>query len=475
MKHNRQFLICKQQLAKPNFDFVELGKGFYLNYHTNLSIKLSQCGDNILLGLAFKSISGNIKDDLNKVNHSNVSLMTSDWSGRWLLIIKGNLYLDASGMLGCYYGQCDKGLVVSSSLSLIAEHYDFKPRTDYQKISYGNSMNWFPPPLTIFHGVRKLLIGHYLSIEEMKVHPVIVRKSDFSQLNQDEIYAELASRLKEIIANISSDFGKEVYLPLTGGYDSRTLLSAFLVQQLPFTAFLFGHDNLSFADATIPRQLADKHDFPLFFIDRVAGFNQEKYQQYIEHSAGQAADAGVLFYANGQYEPLVKKSKVAKKIIIRGGVWEVGRKKYTTSGINESLSCETDILANLAQSFPIIKQSNLHKQSIEQWVSHTKNTYSVLGFRDRFYLEQRISGWLSSLEQAADITDFERIHPANCQDIIELLSLAQRHPQPEIIARLKPELLETPFNPRALVELPYRLYNFLRRRYQQIRNGCSNR
>lgn len=471
MEHNRQFLICKQQLTKPSFDSIELGKGLYLNYHTNLSITVSRCRHNILIGLAFKSTRGNINDDLNKLEQGNVSQVTSDWSGRWLLIVKGNLYLDASGMLGCYFGQHNNELIISSSLSLMAECFDFKKRVDYKDISYGNPMNWFPPPLTPLDGVRKLLVGECLAIHEKRVLPAIVRENDFSRLNQDEIFSELANRLKEIVTNISLQFGEQVYLPVTGGYDSRTLLSAFLAEELPFTAFLFEHDNLSFADASIPQKLAHKHKFPLSFIDRIGKFDQEKHNQYIEHSAGQAADAGALFYSYGQYEPLSKKSKAAKKVIIRGGIWEVGRKKYTTSGINEDLSCEKDILINLEQSFPIIGQSNLHKESIKLWISHTKNTHSVLGFRDRFYLEQRVSGWLSSLEQAADITDFERIHPANCQDIIALLSLAQCHPQPEIIARLKPELLETPFNPRALAELPRRFYNYLRRRYLQIKSS----
>jgi len=471
MEHSRQFLICKQKLLKSNIRCFELHNGFYLNYHKDLSFKVSRCNNNILLGHAFKSLPGSIAKDLNILTERNISSVTSDWSGRWLLIVKDILYLDASGMLGCYYGKHQGKLVVSSSLSLMAESFDFKLRNDYEDISFGNPMNWFPPPLTIFHGVRKLLVGYCLPIYEAKILPVAIRKSDFDQLNQDEIFSELAKRLKEIIANISSEFGKEVYLPITGGYDSRTLLSAFLADKLPFTAFLFGHDHLSFADNNIPNKLADKHNFTLFLIDRLGEFNLNMYRKYKMHSAGQAADAGVLFYSYGQYEPLSKLSNAKNKVIIRGGIWEVGRKKYTTSGINESLTCEKEILVNLEQNFPIIRQSNLHKESIKQWISHTKKTHSVLGFGDRFYLEQRVSGWLSSLEQAADITDFERIHPANCQDIIELLSLAQCHPQPKIIARLAPELLETQFNPKSLLELPYRLYNYLRRRYMQIRSS----
>mgnify|MGYP003666460558 FL=1 len=458
MEHKRQFLICNKEFSHTNFNHVTLLSGFSLYYHTDLDVAFSNCKVNVLIGSAFKSTQGTISNDLNTINTDNIADITSDWSGRWLIIIGNSLHIDPGGMLGCYYGLQAGEPVLSSSLALLNEIFSFEKNNDYKDIKHGNAMNWFPPPLTIFNGVKKLLVGQAININEGTIKRAGKRENKFKHLAQSEIYTTLAIRLTTIVKNVSQVYGEEIYLPLTAGYDSRTLLAALLNSQTSFSAFLFEHENISAADKKTPVILAQKFNFLFSFIKRSNTFDKAKYNEYIEHSSGQAADAGILFHAYDQYEPLKSKSHSKKKIILRGGVWETGRNFYPT--IDNALTLEEDILANLKPRFPILRESKLHEESVKLWIQHTQATHSNLSFRDRFYLEQRVSGWLAALEQAMDLTSFDRIHPANCQDIIDLLALTEFNPQPKIIQELQPKLLETAFNPRSLKEILKDFYYF---------------
>lgn len=456
MEHKRQFLICKSQETFIDFYCIELSTGFFLYYHRTLEVTLSECKKNVLIGASFKSIKGSISADLNDMNSKNYNDLTSDWCGRWILIVDNKLHIDPAGMLGCYYSLQNDTSVISSSLALLNELYSFKQDSDFRDIKHGNAMNWFPPPLTKFIGLRKLLVGESFCLDKGSIEQVGRKENNFKRLSSDEVYKELADRLATIVCNISTKYGDEVYLPLTAGFDSRTILAALLERNVSFSAFLFEHDGISNADKNIPPILSKKFNFPFFFSKRINEFDQEKYNEYMENSSGQAADAGILFHSHGQYEPLENQSTNKNKIILRGGVWEVGRNFYPT--ISNLLSKEEDIVANLKGLFPILKESILHEKSIRLWVQHTQATHSSLNLRDRFYLEQRVSGWLAALEQASDLTGFDRIHPANCKDIINLLSLSVLNPQPHIIEKLKPELLKTPFNPTSLKEYCRELY-----------------
>lgn len=456
MEHKRQFLICKRKEQLKDFSLIELSTSFFLYYHRDLDVTLSHCKMNILIGSSFKSIKGSISADLNEMNSENYNNLTSDWCGRWILIVDNKLHIDSAGMLGCYYSIQNDTPVISSSLALLNELYSFKQDIDFKDIKHGNAMNWFPPPLTKFVGLRKLLVGESICLDKGTIEQVGKKENNFKHLNSGELYKELAARLATIVSNISTKYEDEVYLPLTAGFDSRTILAALLERNVSFSAFLFEHDGISNADKNIPPILSKKFNFPFLFIKRTNTLDKEKLKEYIDNSSGQAADAGILFHAHGQYEPLENQSTEKTKVILRGGVWEVGRNFYPS--ISNSLLKEEHIVDNLKGLFPILKESPLHEKSIRLWVQHTQVTHSCLNFRDRFYLEQRVSGWLAALEQASDLTKFDRIHPANCKDIIDLLSLSALNPQSQIIKELQSELLKTPFNPKSLKELCKNLY-----------------
>ena len=98
--------------------------------------------------------------------------------------------------------------------------------------------------------------------------------------------------------------------------------------------------------------------------------------------------------------------------------------------------------------------SSAHFAGIAEWVEWAATTsYTGLDWRDRLYLEQRIAGWVSSIEQALDLTSYERLYIANCHTylatVLTLPESARRDGQhhTDLIGRMAPELLRFPFNP----------------------------
>ncbi len=76
-----------------------------------------------------------------------------------------------------------------------------------------------------------------------------------------------------------------------------------------------------------------------------------------------------------------------------------------------------------------------------------------LDWRDRFYIEQRMGGWLSSKEQVYDMATLERVpllNAARTYGLLLGLDEARRlesGAQVELLERLAPNLLRYPLNP----------------------------
>ena len=86
-----------------------------------------------------------------------------------------------------------------------------------------------------------------------------------------------------------------------------------------------------------------------------------------------------------------------------------------------------------------------------QWVAQTPQV--KLDWRDRYYIEQRLAGWLSCTEQALDIVNIPRLVPANMSLFYNvMLNLPQdirktKVQMTDLIRYLSPELLQVPINP----------------------------
>jgi hypothetical protein len=143
--------------------------------------------------------------------------------------------------------------------------------------------------------------------------------------------------------------------------------------------------------------------------------------------------------------------------VLHGGVFELGRCFYHAS-LKQSPGSTEQMIAEIAKAFQFDAynggRGGVHYGGVRDWVHWVHEARDeALDWRDRFYLEQRIAGWLSSIEQGQDLIGRDRGHLVNSRHLLQtILALppdvrcgSQHHV--DLIARMAPQLLEYPFNP----------------------------
>ena len=150
--HRRQFVIGPRPY-RPFDDWfcTGLDDARYLSHCAELRVSWARDGDGTcwaLLGLAVQTLERR-PDPLTSLARSStrdVPRLYSSWAGRWALIGSGELHLDASGLLGCYYGMDrDGGMWATSSPALIGSLAGAEPYGKTRKLRYESGISWFPP------------------------------------------------------------------------------------------------------------------------------------------------------------------------------------------------------------------------------------------------------------------------------------------------------------------------------------------
>lgn len=470
--HRRQFVISKNKYKNIDFRFIELKDGMILSYHKDLNVSFYRDKENIkiLLGNAFQIRKENIRpnDELKEINKKNIIEKISEWSGRWIFIFNNSLYLDATGNLQCFYTKKNENICISSSLSIISEIIETQINNNYKKIEYTKGMDWYPAPLTILMDTKKLMYDEILKFTEksIELEKIPKFKNNYSKLNKREKILKLKKYLNTLIKNIQKEFGENILLPLTAGQDSRTILAVCLANNIKFNAYTLEHPSISVADRIIPLKLSKKIGFSYEFIFELKNnFSKMRELEFEKHTFYQCVDADKRMYVLGQIEELKKFS--TKGIILRGGIWEFGREFYL--GLDEKIKNREEGLKLIQSRFSNVINSKFHEESIKEWLDNIlKNPIENLNFRNRFYLEQRVGSWLASIEQALDLSDYERIHIVNCEKILEILNSfsleekLEKNIQKELIYLLEPKLLEFPFNNKTIFEKINFLANYIK-------------
>lgn len=458
--HRRQFILGPRPVKVAADWHTEPIDGYgHLSYSPELPVARVPNGDRsaaYLLGLAVQTAGNESpQDELQTATAQSVSRQYRSWAGRWILLIGSQLHMDASGSLGCFYtfypqSGGERALWVSSSAALLREVLDIDDKP-LRSIHHSVGIDWYPPPGSRFESIRRLLPSQILELPAGALLPRPILLPSSTHLSYEEALDGMQGDLVGAIRRVADRSGG-LWLALTAGHDSRTQLAAAVHAGVRVRTYTHTNKYMRDHDRVIPPKLA-----------AAAGMTHEFYAGgshrrdllavFDDHTAGHSIDRDRYYFARGYFgwsQP--------EDIILRGFGFELGRCNYwgrfPGPGPRTDLPNVDVILKGMGE------RSRTARQPLQEWIAWTRaHPEPELDWRDRFYLEQRLAGWASSVEQARDLVEGHSFHAANSNAYqAHVLSVPEQKRcrslhQEDLIKRMAPQLLSWEFNPP---DPPYR-------------------
>lgn len=462
--HQRQFVVGPRPVkVNPDWVIHQIPSIGYLCHSPELRIATATDSTGTvwyLLGLAVQADQARL-DPVYEIAHASdqsIEHISHSWAGRWVLIGAQKVYMDSAGLLGCFYGfkerdDTGKELWVSSSAALLASVIE-ADTTLVRVIEHRKGIDWYPGPHSAFKSVRRLLPSQILSFPNGAVHS----RQLVSLSGEPVSYETLLDQLQQYLVTTVQQAAKlatTVWVPLTAGYDSRLLLATARYAGIPIRTYTHSHKHVvKDADLTIPPKLARiagvKH------VMRYEGaFRSDLAELYDQHTGGHCVDRDRYYFVHEYFNQFHKGD-----LILRGGVFDLGHHKwgrrYPPSVISPTVPEAEYVLNGFNGRGGVfdLPQDQALVQAFQEWIDWTAQMpQEALDWRDRLYLEQRLGGWLSSIEQSLDLIEADRFYAANSHlyfSLILQIPEAIRRPgqhHVDLIKRMAPELLVLPFNP----------------------------
>jgi hypothetical protein len=309
------------------------------------------------------------------------------------------------------------------------------------EVLHGSRPDWVPGPRTRVAGVKRLLTSQRLSLADFRPTATFL----VSKASSPHPIGEIATALRSIFRGFK-ECGEEVWIGLTGGYDSRALLSAAIAEDANVVAFTFAGGLVPDETAGTAR-IAALAGVP-YRVLGPAPIVQDDLDYFVWQSIGQCVGLDSDICASGLWKEIP-----AEALVIRGFGGEFGRQFYY--GIlpdNDWLDSadRSQLYMRLARPWVRGRQPEI-QSAFEDWLDWVATTPFEFDPRDRLYLEQRTGAWSSSNEQALSATQRRRINPMNADYMYARMNLlpgpmkSNSEWQKEIIKELAPQLLEVPF------------------------------
>ncbi len=454
--HYKQFVIGSKAF-RPYKDWFchQIDSFTWLSYCPELRAGSTRDAEGVcwfLLGHAVETLEDRLSplEEIRRTSSAKVPELYPSWTGRWVLLGQNQLHMDASGLLGCFYDMGpDNKIWISSSPALLSRILspDTLPAVDPRPLRYQVGISWFTPPRSRFAGMQRLLPSQVIDLKDGSILPRPLMPPIDPSRSYEETLALVKHSLVTTLKRLATEESK-LWLGLTAGADSRTLLAiahSAGINVVPFTRIAA---RMSVADRVLPPILAQKCEYEHVFLRRSKGKSDpERKYLVVEHSAGHVSD--------GEAEPFITGVRDSLEGISFGGHgWE------TSSGWPKNLRRLPDTIDDpgvgsekIALLFgePTTSTATAGIRDWLEWI--IAHPQKHLDWRDRFYIEQRQAGWLSSKEQLYDLTKLERFPVLNAaRNYALLLSLEESQRlgslvQVELIRQLAPKLLKYPCNP----------------------------
>ena len=445
MEHCGQFALLRRALPLPGFRQLRLEGGWILNWHERLPMLAFPEKQIYLLGDVWqvRPDRGTPAEEIRKLDASpdyeRVLRMEESWCGRYVLLCRGRVFSDATGLLPVFYGAAG----VSSDCLLLAEEMGLGIRIhDCRQV-----VNWMPGPRTHYAEISRLLPSQSYDLYSGACVSVPLFARDVPEYGDEDALVEGFSALFCTgLQNLHTAFPRhKLLLALTGGYDSRTLFALAIRAGIPFDAFTLEHEHMPVGDMELPKLLCDRAGVRLITAARERdAYSPARERAYTEHTAGLVRDEDRLFYAYGQYQKLLE--PYGDAVLLRSSIWETAveffPRMFDRDGPTEAFYTGMELTAPCPE-----------RKAVDRYFAWcAAHPQAGIELCDRFYWEQRAGCWLSSIEQGFDLFEHARtVQPLNSRLLLTLLfqfpreeRLAKRH-QVRIIEAACPAVAGIPF------------------------------
>lgn len=436
---NRQFVITKTSSWLPNWK-TQRSLNRYIHTY---GLEVTQT-DNLrisLLGYAVdpttpKASNRDIVNQLASGDSTHALKVACSLGGRWVLLCEFPdhefLLHDACGLRQVFYSS----EFCASQASTAAKFYGLKPSEEAirgfleTKFAKTNDEYWWPGDSTQFEGVKCLLPNHYLDLNSTSTHRFGLEKI------QPGTWEASSEILPALITAAAHRF--QLSLPLTAGWDSRTILAACMKAGVkPYCYTLkWGERTKAHQDLRIPPQLID---WPHQIIECPARASDE-FSKAFHESVDPSHDSAIPM---GLWNGYPK-----DRVSLSGHCSEVARCFYQERNANVTPEYLAEITSMDGTPFVLEQFAN--------WLMDAQMEAQRCGIHilDLFYWEQRAGRWAANGQAQWDIIH-ERFTLFNHRPLIfSLLSVPEEFRKSpdyllykEMIEDMAPHLLEIPINP----------------------------
>lgn len=446
--HRRQFVIGPEIFrVYEDWHCCQLDASTWISYCPELLASWTTDANGttwVILGVAVETLEFRSEPlaEIAQTASADVPNLYTSWAGRWVLIGNGKVHMDASGLLGCFYGTTRDGQVwVSSSPALLADI--LSPKADSRQLYYQQGLSWFTPPLSRFVDISRLLPSQVIELKDGSIQPRPLLPPINPDLNYEEALELLSQSMITALRRLYQKQSK-LWLGLSAGVDSRLVLAMAYRGSVNIAPFTRIAGRMSVADRILPATLAKKLGYQHIFLH---GRNSLANRQHLvtEHSAGHVSQGDALPFLQSVRDSL-------EGISVGGWCLEVGKAMWRNSlpdTIDDTEICAQQIARNYGEP---LNSSAI--AGIRQWLEWVKQTPQAhMDWRDRFYIEQRLAGWQSSKEQLYDLSNIQRIPIVNAARTYALmLSIAENRRlnakyQLDLISQAVPQISCYPCNP----------------------------
>lgn len=448
--HRRQFVLGPMRVEPVDgWCHLRVDDRFWLSHCPRLPVVQATDLDGrtwTLLGLAEQTLAEapDPTESLEGCRSADVAAETDTWAGRWVLLGGGEIHLDASGLLGCFYElRPSGGLVVSSSEVLLPDDATRAAVVDSRRLVHGRTIPFYPPPAARRQGVARLLPSQVLNLMTGQVQPRALIPKIKTRVDSSGRSRGILDALGEPMLRLNRRTDR-LWLSLSGGGDSRVILSAAIAAGISLRTYTRVTQRMSAADFFLPPEIAARFDLSHQYFDegrRIAG----RWALAQTHSGGHVS--------RGDAAPLLRGGRDSLEGISVGGHGFGFAKKLRRGEVGADPSAPLD----RAKEFAACRGEPPTSSAVaafERWVEWVRDQPCPgIDLRDRYYLEQSHAGWQSSKEQLYDMGLHERFFPLNCRRTHALVLEHARSYEPgnafefPLMEASDPALLDWPCNP----------------------------